>query len=406
MRTDTLSLRQQSQLHDDWLIARLTTIVPMLMERAGIDCWVLIAREYNEDPVVKTMLPATWLNARRRTILAFTAYGAERAAISRYGVGAAFPAGWSPEEQPDQWVRLADYLREKNPQRIAINRSATFALADGMSSAEYEAMAAALPTDLRSRLEPGDELAIGWLETRTPEEMDVYPDVCSRAHEILRTALSAEVIQPGVTTTRDVEWWLRQEVEYRGYGTWFHPSVSRQHPTPSADEIIQPGDFVHIDFGIVYLGLHTDQQQHAYVLRPGETGPPDGLLRGMAAGNRLQDIVLSHFRSGATGNDILRDALHEAHAAGLEATIYSHPIGVHGHGAGPTIGLWDQQDGVPGAGDHPVAADTAYSIELSVLVDVAEWGDQKVRIMLEEDAYFDGESIQFLDGRQTDLWLI
>jgi hypothetical protein len=228
--------------------------------------------------------------------------------------------------------------------------------------------------------------------------------------------LSPEVIKPGTTTTHDVEWWLRQEVELSGYGTWFHPSVSYQRRITDetepgiqpvgADEIIRAGDLVHIDFGIVYLGLHSDQQQHGYVLRPGETEAPDGLRRGIATGNHLQDIVLRHFHEGTTGNRILRDSLAEARAEGMQATIYSHPIGAHGHGAGPTIGLWDQQDGVPGSGTYPLWPDTAYSIELSVLVDVAEWGQQPVRIMLEEDAFYDGETTQFLDERQTDLWLI
>jgi Xaa-Pro aminopeptidase len=414
MSHQVLSLREQSHLLDERLNERLSTVVPMVMERAGIDCWVMVAREYNEDPVVKTMLPATWLTARRRTILVFSAFGNERVAIARYGVGTAFPAAWSPDQQPDQWRRLADYLDDQNPERIAINRSSTFAVADGMTATEAAAFHEALPDHLHDRVVSTDALAVGWLEVRTPEEADLYSDVCTRAHELLRRALSSEVIVPGVTTTDDVEWWLRQEVDHLGYGTWFHPSVSLQRvlaeEPPSTghgvDGLIQAGDLVHIDFGIAYLGLHTDQQQHAYVLRPGETDAPDGLRRALAAGNHIQDIVLGNFRTGTTGNEVLSASLAEAHSAGLQATIYSHPIGLHGHGAGPTIGLWDQQDGVPGTGDYPLWPDTAYSIELSVLADVHEWNDQRVRIMLEEDAFFDGESIRFLDGRQTELWLI
>jgi hypothetical protein len=415
MTNTVLSVREQSNIRDEWLDERLSTIVPEIMRRAGIDCWVLTAREYNEDPVVKTMLPATWITARRRTILVFTEFGNERVAIARYGVGSAFPAGWSPEEVPDQWERLASYLDEKNPMRIGVNRSTVFALADGLSATEDAAFRVALPGHLLSRVIDTDELAIGWLETRSAAERRAYPDVCTRAHGILRRALSAEVIQPEHTTTADVEWWLRQEVEHIGYSSWFHPTVSVQrsatelddgfaaHP---GDDVVRHGDLVHIDFGIVYLGLHTDQQQHAYVLRPGETDAPDGLKRGMRAGNRLQDHVLTQFRTGVSGNAILAAARTAAKADGLDPTIYSHPIGLHGHGAGPTIGLWDQQAGVPGAGDYLVWPETAYSIELSVLVDVPEWDHQQVRIMLEEDAYFDGTSLEFLDGRQTDLWLI
>ncbi|MDJ0924096.1 MAG: M24 family metallopeptidase [Acidimicrobiia bacterium] len=415
MHDPILSLRSQSSLRDEWLQARLDTIVPRVMERAGVDCWVLVAREYNEDPVVATMLPSTWLNARRRTILVFTDFGAERVAVSRYAVGEVFPAVWSADEQPDQWRRLGEYLEAKDPERIAVNCSTEFALADGFTATEFEAFRAALPARIRSRLLATEELAIGWLETRSPEEMARYPEVCARAHGILRRALSAEVIEPGITSTTDVEWWMRQEVADAGYESWFQPTVSIQRRngtapesffSPPDGEIIVPGDLVHIDFGIVYLGLHTDQQQHAYVLEDGETSPPWGLVDGMAAGNRVQDLLMAEFAVGRSGNEVLAVALGKANEHGLAASIYSHPIGLHGHAAGPTIGLWDQQHGVPGQGDYPLWPDTAYSIELSVEIPLPEWDNQRVRIMLEEDAFFDGETVSFLDGRQTELWLI
>lgn len=416
MHATTLNLREQEELLDRWLTTRLQTVAPLVMKRAGIDCWVLVAREYNEDPVVATMLPASWITARRRTILVFTAYGDERAAIARYNVGSAFDSVWDAEAEPDQWQRLADYLVEKDPDRIGINRSEVFALADGFTASEYDSFRGALPSTLRDRLEPTDQLAIGWLETRIAQEVEVYPEICGRAHSVLRRALSDEVIKPDISTTDDVEWWLREEVADLGYGTWFHPTVSIQRRNLAShgpnfsirprDQVIVPGDLVHIDFGIVSLGLHTDQQQHAYVLRPGENAPPDGLRAGLAQANRLQDILMSEFRTGRSGNELLAKALDRAAQEGIAATIYSHPIGLHGHAAGPTIGLWDQQTGVPGAGDYPLWPDTAYSIELSIEVAVPEWSGEKVRIMLEEDAFFDGEHVDFIDGRQTEFWLI
>jgi Xaa-Pro aminopeptidase len=413
---ETRTVREQGRIRDGLLASRLSTVVPQIMERAGIDCWVLIAREYNEDPVVATMLPATWLNARRRTILVFTQFGRERVAIARYAVGDAFPAGWSVEEQPNQWQRLADYLEDTNPQRIAVNVSSSFSLADGLSSSDHAALVTALPDHLRRRLVPTHELALGWLETRTPEEMELYPEVCRRAHGILRRALSTEVIEAGATTTEDVEWWLRQTVADSGYETWFHPTVSVQRQVDSlapnsfasrpAGTRILSGDLVHIDFGIVYLELHTDQQQHGYVLREGESDAPEGLRKGLAAANRVQDLLLAEYATGRTGNEILAAALQRCEDEGLDAAIYSHPIGLHGHGAGPTIGLWDKQGGVAGAGDYAVYPDTAYSIELSAAVEVSEWDGQIVRFMLEEDAFFDGGRVAFMDGRQTELWLI
>ncbi len=415
-----LSMRERAELRDRWLKTRLDTVVPALMRREGIDAWILIAREYNEDPVVKTMLPADWLNARRRTILAFfgpgDGEGVERMAVARYAVGDLFPGAWDKEKEPDQWKRLAELIAERDPKRIALNVSKTFALADGLSVAEERALRAALPEQYKKRVVPGENLAIGWLETRTADELEVYPTICRIAHDVIAEGLSNQAIQPGFTTTADLEWWYRERIRELKLVTWFHPSVSVQRATGQSHsgtfvdesdvDTIHRGDLIHVDFGITYLGLNTDTQQHAYVLRAGETDAPEGLKRGLAAGNRLQDILMSKFVEGRTGNEILAAALSQAKEEGIRPTIYTHPLGLHGHGAGPTIGLWDQQDGVPGKGDYPLHRATCHSIELAAAVDVEEWGGQEVRIMLEEDAVFDGEVCRFLDGRQTAFHLI
>lgn len=407
-----IPLRDQAAVHDEWVLARLDRLLPRLMERSGIDCWIVAGREYNEDPVLRTMLPASWLGARRRTILVFTQYGKARVAVARYPVGELFAGIWSPEANPDQLGCLADYLVEQNPQQIALDTSSVFALADGLSASERAALLGALPADIAGRVVGGDALAIGWLETRTPLELASYPEVCSAAHDLLNRALSPEVITPRSTTTADVVWWLRQQTADAGYASWFHPTVTVQRLTPidldlpGGDIEIAPGDLVHIDFGISYLGLHTDQQRHGYVLRPGESDPPAGLRIALATGNHAQDLLLSGFAAGRTGNEILGAARAAFEDSGIDGAVYSHPIGLHGHGAGPTIGLWDQQEGVPGPGDYPVYPGTAYAIELSVAVAIPEWEGATARIMLEENAVFDGNCLTFLDGRQTEFLLI
>ena len=415
-----LSMRERAETIDRWLTDRLESVVPDLMRREGIDMWIVSAREYNEDPVIKTMLPATWIAARRRTILVFFdrggEEGVERLAVARYDIGDFFPAAWDPESQPDQWKRLADVIVERNPDKVAINRSETFALGDGMTDTEFDGLKAALPEQFHGRIVSGAHLAVGWLETRTLAEMEVYPQICRIAHEIIAEGFSDKVIQPGITTTTDVEWWYRERIRDLNLVTWFHPSVSIQRAEapdtrgsfsarPEAD-VILPGDLLHVDFGITYLRLNTDTQQHAYVLKPGETEAPAGLREALQVGNRLQDILTSHFKTGRTGNEILKATRDQALAEGITPSIYTHPIGFHGHAAGPTIGLWDRQEGVPGRGDYPMYPNTAYSIELNARTPVSEWGDKEVRIMLEEDAFFDGESTWYIDGRQTELLLI
>lgn len=415
-----LSLRDRAQVMDRLVKKRLDVVVPEVMRRTGVDMWVLISREYNEDPVLETMLPATWFAARRRTILLFydrgPEEGVERLAVSRYSVGDLFPAAWVPEEEPDQWKRLAELIVERDPKRLAVNMSPNYGHADGLTATEQRALLRALPATYREKLTFEENLAVGWLETRIPEEMDLYGTLCKIAHRIIAEGFSTQAIEIGKTTTADLEWWYRERIAELKLHTWFHPSVSLQRNEPeersrsfAVEEearTIERGDLLHVDFGIEYLDLNTDTQQHAYVLREGEEEAPEELRRALGVGNRLQDILTSQFETGRTGNQMLLGAIEQAKSEGIDPRIYTHPLGYHGHAAGPTIGMWDQQEGVPGSGDYPLFPNTVFSIELNAAVTLESWGDKRVLIMLEEDAFFDGKKVRYIDGRQTELILI
>jgi methionine aminopeptidase len=416
-----LPMQERAAVIDRWLTNRVQTVLPDLMRRADIDMWVIISREYNEDPVIRTFLPSTWQSARRTTILMIYDPGEgqdlETLAVARYAVGEMFAQSWDKEVHGEQWARLAALIEERNPRRIGLNFSETFALADGISHTEYRLFHDAIAERFRERIVSAENLAIGWLETRTEEEMVTYQQIVRIAHEILADGLSEKVIQPGVTTTSDVVWWYRDRIRELKLTTWFHPSVSIDRAERAEvdmktalarqkdEEVIMPGDLLHVDFGITYLRLNTDTQQHAYILKPEETDAPDELRRALARGNRLQDILTGNFIAGRTGNEILAHTLAQAKEEGITASIYTHPIGFHGHAAGPTIGLWDQQDGVPGQGDYPLYPNTAYSIELYAETPVESWG-KDVRISLEEDAFFDGDKTWYIDGRQRSLLLV
>jgi len=418
---NVLPERERAKVVDRLLEERVETVLPALMRRAGIDMWIIISREYNEDPVLKTFLPSTWQSARRTTMLVVFDPGEgkklETYAMARYAVGRLFVKAWDKEKEPDQWKSLAEMVLAKNPKAIGVNRSSTFALSDGISSFHYDKFMESIPESFRARVKSAQDLAIGWLETRTESEMAIYPNIVRIAKQIIAEGLSEKVIQPGVTTTDDVVWWYRDRIRQLRLDTWFHPSVSVQRKDPESfehlrafserpeDEVILPGDLLHIDFGITYLRLNTDTQQHAYVLKPGETEPPEFLKAAFRRANRVQDILTGNFRSGRTGNQILAASLEQCAAEKIKCSIYTHPIGFHGHAAGTTIGLWDQQEGVPLAGDYPLFPMTAHSIELNAASYIEEWG-KEIRIMLEEDAFFDGTSVRYIDGRQTELFVI
>lgn len=406
-------LREQARTRNAWLAERLDTVVPRLMREQKIDMWVLVAREYAEDPVVLTMLDAESMHARRRTILVFFDPGGgkpvERLTVSRYGLGGLFAPAWTPETQPDQWRRLAELIVERDPKKIALNVSAATAFGDGLTHSQHQALLAALPERHRARVVPGEELAVGWLETRIPAEVAAYPGIVRTAHAIIAEGLSNKVVTPGRTTADDVVWWFRERIAGLKSSTWFQPSlhIFRRGSTAelSGNEVIRPGDMLWTDFGIMHMGLATDTQHLAYVLRPGERDAPAGLKAGLANANRVQDALTAAFRTGLSGNDLLLKARATAIAQGLKPTIYSHPIGYHGHGAGAAIGFWDDQ--TPGErGTHRLRPDTAWSIELSQTQAVPEWGGQVVQFRTEEDAFFDGRRVRYLDGRQTAFHLI
>lgn len=414
-----LDLRKRADVEDGWRMERLENLVPDLLRQENVDSWLLVAGEYNEDPVVKTMLPPNWLTARRRTILLFVDRGAEgvkRFAFARYPIDG-FESAWDPDAESDQWARVAQVLEQENPGKIAVNMAEHFPLADGLSASHLIALQRALTPELSSRIVAREGLSIGWLEHRTPSEMVVYPTLSRITHAIIHQAFSEQVITPGVTTSDDVVWWLRNRVDELGLDTWFHPSVaiqrfdggqfSVQQMGHRGDTVIMPGDMLHTDFGISYLGLKTDVQRLAYVLKPGETGAPDGLRAGLAAMNAVKDALLAEIAPGRSGDEVLGLARRRVERAGIDGIIYTHPLGYHGHGAGAWIGAWEDQSGVPFIGKHVIKPRTAWSIELNAQHDVPEWGGQKVRFMFEENGFLDGEgAFRFLDGSQDDLILI
>jgi Xaa-Pro aminopeptidase len=383
------------------------------MRSEGIDMWLVISREYNDDPVFRSMSPATTYASRRRTILAFTDRGTQRA-IERVSIGRFDYDGlYRVERTRDdaQWEGLRRYVEQVDPKVIGINTSELFSHADGLSATEKENLTKALGPKFTARLKSAEKLAVAWLETKLPEETDAYRNAMALAHQIIAEAFSNRVIVPGVTTNHDVAWWMRQRVAEMGLGQWFHPGITvirRGDPGEpiAGPRVIERGDMIHCDFGIVYMGFATDTQHNAYVLRPGETNAPAGLEEGLKAANRLQDLTLQHARAGVTGNSALAVTLGQARNEGLEPSVYCHPVGYHGHGAGPLIGMTDYQGGVPGRGEYRFRPNSWHSIELNVMRPVKDWNGQLVRFALEEDAVLLEDGWHWIAPRQTSFYLI
>jgi Xaa-Pro aminopeptidase len=414
-------LRTQAEISQQWLKIRLEQVLPALMREHGVAMWIVPMREYNEDPVFTSLVSPTTFAARRRTIFVFFDRGVE-AGVERLALGGGshgglyttvrdttLPAGaelWGDA----QWKLLARIVRERNPRNIAVNISRVHAFSDGLSAGEWEQLQEALGEDTVKRIVRAERLPLDFISVRIPEMLPTYRQMMSVVHELIAEAFSRNVITPGVTTTEDVVWWFRQTMHDLGFGTWFQPSVDvqRRGTKPAGSPVvIERGDLLHCDIGITAMRLHTDTQHMGYVLREGETDAPEGLKNALRASNRLQDIVMESIRVGATGNEILAEALKKMKEEGIDGSVYSHPVGQHGHGAGPLIGLWDRQQDVPGRGDVPVRKNTWFSIELQVSSAVPEWDGQKVTSSQEEDACVDENGhLSWVLRRQSSFHLV
>jgi hypothetical protein len=419
------SLREQARIQQEWLKLRLEREVPRLMRQNGVAMWIVDCREYNEDPVFKSLASPTVFAARRRTILTFLDRGEDKG-VERLALGGGSNGGlYTVYRDPDtanrelygkgQYVTLRKIIEERQPSSIALDISATHAFSDGLSVSEYEALADALGPKWMSRVVRAERLPLDYIDIRLPEMMPTYRHLMEISHWLIGRGFSNEVITPGKTTTTDVVWWLRQQLNDMGLGTWFHPTVDVQRPgeaagsilTEKEDVVIERGDVLHCDFGITAMGLNTDTQHMGYVLRTGETDVPAGIKRALLNTNHLQDLVLERMKPGRTGNEVLADALAAMKAAGIDGSVYSHPVGDHGHGAGPLIGLWDRQQGVPGRGDVPILPSSWFSIELSSKTPVPEWNNQALTVAQEEDAAIDGDGkISWVLKRQTEYHLV
>lgn len=415
------SLREQARIQQQWLKIRLERFLPQVMRENKVNMWIVSMREYNEDPVFSSLVSATSFSARRRTIYVFCDRGPDKG-VERLALGGSSQGGLytayrdttlkNAELWGDaQWRLLTKLVEERDPGTIAVDISHTHAFSDGLSAGEWEQLQGALGPKYLPRVVRAERLPLDYITLRPPEMLAIYREMMKTVHAIIAEAFSNKVITPGKTTTQDVVWWLRQKVQDLGLTTWFQPSVDVQRQgadlSGEADPIIQRGDVLHCDFGTTAMRLNTDTQHMAYVLREGESDVPAGIKSTLTRSNRLQDIHLQNMKLGLTGNQVLSSTLAQMRVEGIDGSVYSHPIGENGHGAGAVIGLWDRQMGVPGRGDVPLLANMWYSIELQATTPVPEWKNQPVRSAQEEDVVIRADgSVQWVYERQTEFHIV
>jgi Xaa-Pro dipeptidase len=232
---------------------------------------------------------------------------------------------------------------------------------------------------------------------------------------VVRRAFSPEVVKPGLTTVGDVRRWLYDELGRRGVGTWFQPDVRVQRKgmdnassrgflaVTKEDLVIQRGDLLHVDFGASYLGLHSDWQKMAYVLHEGEKDAPAGLKHALANTNALQDALVRASRPGRSSGEVYDAVMAEMKQKGIQAQVYSHPLGNQGHALGAAI---DFRSASRQEAPKPLREGSYIAIELNTRTPVPEWSAQEVYVMQEDPAYLTRDGWQFFVPRQEAYYLI
>lgn len=410
-----LGIRERMALMHRLLRDRLETVLPAAMRETGFDMWLVVCQEDDYDPVFRTLVPPdSWCPILQMLVFYDPGTGpVERINLSMSNFGDLYDKPWSGHREEEQWALLGRIIEERKPRRIGINTGRTQWAAGGLTHNLYTRLCAALPDEYLARLACAEPLVIRWAATLTDQEIRLYKDVVHLARWLIASCYTREVIKVGETTTEDLEWHYWQTASDLGLELAFRPffslwrSRAERERYGADDRVIRPGDLLHCDVGIKYLGLNSDHQQVAYVLRPGEEDAPEGLKALLHEANRLQDIYMAQFRAGLTGNELLVTILNAARAEGIpNPRVYSHSLGHFLHEPGPLIGLPWEQGNCGERGDVALKSNYAFTMELSVTGAVPECGGEEVTLGVEEDVVFTNDRCLLIDGRQTRFYLI
>lgn len=415
-----LSVREQQAVRERWLKTRLDTMLLPMMRRHKIEMWIVTNEEFHPETVVPYIAPPIPYQGRRDFFI-FADRGTDkldRIALVRY-----------PEEHLKNFFEVVNppgrdiaaalkrIVDERNPKTIALNMGGVRGATNGLTYDAHKFLAETLGQKYVDSFVTAAPLIVEYMDTRLPDELEHYRTVVALTDILTRRAFSNEVITPGKTTVGDVRFWWLQQMNSLGLDTWFQPDLRiqrRNHETGKTQQflsvaeenvVIQRGDVIHIDCGLNYLGLSSDWQKMGYVLRPGEKDVPAGLQAALTNTNRLQDALFAHIKPGAIGYEVYDATMADMKSAGIEAMIYSHSIGNQGHGLGAGV---DFRRPVAGATpfEPPFREGSYTSIELNTSTPVAEWGGQKVTVMMEDDAYLTSEGMKWFRPRQTAFYVI
>jgi Xaa-Pro aminopeptidase len=397
---------------------KMRAVLQPIMRKHGIDLWIIMSRENAPDPAIELFGGngiTGWYGHRNAYLFRDPGEGQP---LETHVIGThlsphleRFYDTRQSYSQEGLKPHLRKYIESKKPRRIAINQSRTISMADGLTVAMKDYLVDAIGPEYAAKLVSSEPMFVEYVSTHIPEEDEIEREASLATEAILKRAFSNEVITPGKTTLMDVHYWITAEWKRQGYEFDFPASVDLQRAggvslDDASNAVIERGDLLHVDFGIRNSGIVTDQQKMAYVLKDGETAPPPGLVNAFANSVRAADLIQAEIKPGRVGHEMKTAAEKRTGAAGLQVNVYSHVQGYWVHDAG----VWLNPDWPDRYGEHPrftLLGGEWLSLEFSATTPVPEWGDQRVRIMREEDllVHKDGR-LEFLSGPQNELWVI
>jgi Xaa-Pro aminopeptidase len=434
-----MSLQKQFSWQDESLLDRLEHLLPKVMEETNVNMWIVIGDECNEGPCVQSLLPSSFFHARKTAAFIFVH---EQGSTYRYIVSkpdftidrfytpvllkpadfdyetfySTFATGYDLEKirkmkEENLWSCINRIITEHNPRNIALDMSVNTPFSDGLSKTNYDHLIQNVDVQFHDRFISAEAVTVRWLETRTEKELQLMQRIVHTTRMIIAQCYSPEIIVPGQTTIGEARFFLMERAIGLGMAPWFDATVwirRKGHRHIEADhEVIQKGDLLHCDFGVQYAGLCSDVQEMAYVKDDDDEVLIGELERIHEIAMQTQDILAQEFVEGRTGNEILSASLKTAKESGIQhAMIYSHPIGFFGHGPGPTIGSFGNQQFVKGSGERVLYDHTCYAMELNVREAVPSWDNMIIMYGQEIDIVFRNGTVEFFGGRQERLHII
>ncbi len=424
---ELLGMRAQYEVRVDWLARKRPLLLEQMREH-GIEMWIVVSEEFHPDPVTQFVAPPLRYT-RRRDVMVFVDAGEEGlAAYSDYWRPTddyrrffqPLPAARNARGIQDTSAGLEALMARYAPATIGLNIGGARGHDSGLTHDSHLFLADALGPDAQSRFVSAANLIEDVFDTRLPEELEHYRQLVLATDVIAQTALSNVVITPGETRAEDIKWFFEETIAELGVGgvPWFeiHVAVQRYdpdtgemipyvHPAPN-DLVFRRGDIIHLDCGFDYIGFASDWQKVAYILRDGEDDVPEGLKTALGNANLVHEAFASEPRPGMTGWEATLAIAARLEGVDFLPSLYSHPIGYHGHALGPNINARDMDLSSPPERDSHLRNGAYRSIEFSATSAVPEYGGSRVTIPMEDDGYLTPDGYEYFRPYQTEWYVI